>query len=53
MKTFDIEINDRRDIKKMQRIVLILTRLADMFEKYGEIEITVTANPKKKCWLWK
>jgi hypothetical protein len=54
MKKFEIEIQDQRDIKKIQRVTLVLTRLADMFEKYGEIEITVIANPKKKWWqFWK
>jgi hypothetical protein len=50
MKKFDIKISDARDIRKVQRMVLILSRMADMFEKYKEIEITVIATPNKKWW---
>lgn len=50
MKKFEVTIQDKKNIKKMQRIVLILERLAGMLHEYKEIEITVSVAPKKKKW---
>jgi len=57
MKTemnFDVKVNDRKAIRKMQRLVLILERLATMLDEYKHIQIEVSILPRKKRWwqLW-
>jgi hypothetical protein len=57
MKTemnFDVKVNDRKAIRKMQRLVLILERLATMLDDYKHIQIEISVVPRKKKWwqLW-
>ena len=50
MKKLSVEITDEKSIRKMQRLVLILERLSGAIEEYGDVEIILKVNPKKKWW---
>ena len=55
MKKFEVMINDTKSIRKMQRMVLILERMAGMLDEYKHIQIEITVNQTKKRWyqIWK
>ena len=55
MKKFEVTVNDTKSIRKMQRMVLILERMAGMLDEYKHIQIEITVNQTKKRWyqIWK
>lgn len=52
MKKLEVMVTDQSSIKKMQRLVLILERLAGAVEEYGDVEIIIKVPAKKKFRLW-
>ena len=55
MKKFEVMVNDTKSIQKMQRMILILERIAGMLNEYKHIQIEITVNQTKKRWyqIWK
>jgi len=55
MKKFEVEIKDNNSAKKIQRMVLILEKMAVMLDEYKHIQIEITVLPIKKRWfeIWK
>jgi hypothetical protein len=50
MKRLELTVTDRRDIKKLQRISIVLSRLMDMVDEYKDVEIIIKTQPKKGWW---
>lgn len=50
MKRLELTVTDRRDIKKLQRISIILTRLMDIVDEYKDVEIIIKTKPKRGWW---
>jgi len=55
MKKFEVEIKDNNSAKKIQRMVLILEKMAVMLDEHKHIQIEITVLPIKKRWfeIWK
>jgi len=55
MKKFEVMVNDTKSVRKMQRMILILERIAGMLDEYKHIQIEITLLPVKKRWfeIWK
>jgi len=49
---YEIIVNDPKSVRKIQRVVIILDRIAGMLDKHKHIQIDITVIPIKKRWYY-
>ncbi|MGI6337860.1 MAG: hypothetical protein ACOXZV_00590 [Bacteroidales bacterium] len=45
-----VELKDPASIRKMQRMILVMERVAQLIEKHGNLEISIKIGCQQKPW---